>query len=113
MPAPSTHLRVSGLYRKDYSKPTVTKLSVPSSFEPKATAIVYLAKVTDSEKWGRQAGAEIEITPEMVEAGVAVYVGFMTGSVEQSDILIEGDLVSAIYRSLRARYKDRGNQQSE
>ena len=39
------------------------------TLKPKATAIVYLVKVTDSEKRGRQANADVEITPEMIEAG--------------------------------------------
>ncbi len=58
----------------------------------------------------RQAGAEIEVTPEMIEAGVVVYVGFMTGAVKQSDLLTEGALVSEIYRSMRATRSDRGSQ---
>lgn len=53
---------------------------------------------------------EIEITPEMIEAGVVVYVGFMTGAVKQSDLLTEGALVSEIYRSMRATRSDRGSQ---
>ena len=61
-----------------------------------------------------QAGAsdEIEITPDMIEAGVSVYVGFMTGAVAQSDLLTEADLVSAIYQSMQARHRGHGSQQS-
>ena len=54
--------------------------------------------------------AGVEVTPEMIEAGAAVYIGFMTGAVEQSDLLTEGALVSEIYRSMRAMCKDRGSQ---
>ena len=61
----------------------------------------------------RQAGAldEVEITPAMVEAGVVVYVGFMTGAAEQSGLLTEGALVSEIYRSMRAKRGGRDSQQ--
>ena len=61
----------------------------------------------------RQAGAsdEVDITPAMVDAGVVVYVGFMTGAVGQSDLLTEGALVSEIYRSMRATRGGRDSQQ--
>ncbi len=62
----------------------------------------------------RQSGAddEIEVTPEMIEAGVSVYIGFTTGAVTQSDLLTEADLVSAIYRSMQARHRGHGSLRS-
>ena len=44
--------------------------------------------------------AGVEVTPEMIEVRVSVYVGFMTGAVEHSGLLTEADLVSVIYQSM-------------
>ena len=52
----------------------------------------------------RQAGAldEVEITPAMVEAGVVVYVGFMTGAAKQSGLLTEGACLDPRWRELES-----------
>ena len=61
---------------------------------PKATAIVYLAKVTDSEKRGRKAGAEV--TPEMTAAGAKEVIGF------DPDRESPDDVAKRVYRVMEA-----------
>ncbi len=60
----------------------------------KKNPIIYTTDMEDSHNKGRQAGPDVEITPEMIEAGIEVFSNY-------SDRFDSGDeLVKNIYRAM-------------
>ena len=68
--------------------------------------VIYVTKVTDSDKpAGDRPAHEIEVTPEMVEAGATVLSGFHPdyGSYEEGAVEIFGVMLPGLLDQIRAR----------
>ncbi len=66
----------------------------------KRNPIIYMTDMEDSHNKGRQAGADVEITPEMIEAGYSVLVSW------DRDFTPTQEVVAEIFRAME---RERGH----